>query len=189
MADNGSKYCDLMVAGFGGQGALIIGRLIADTAMSLYNHVSFFPNYGASARGGDTECTVILSDEEISSPCLLEPATALLMGKTPLIQEFERRTKSGGIMMLDSSLVDQKLTRTDLRAYYLPATKAAADLGNSRVANFVFLGAYLEAAKTVPVEALVSFLEKKIGAGRDTALLDLDKRALAEGARLVREAQ
>ena len=184
MSDNGKKYCDFMVAGFGGQGALIIGRLIADTAMSLYKHVSFFPNYGASARGGDTECTVILSDEEIASPALLNPMTSILMGRTPLIQEFESRTQSGGIMMIDSSLVEEKLTRSDLRGLYIPATKTAADLGNSRVANFIFLGAYLEAAKTVPPQSLLSFLETKIS---DQELLDLDKRALDEGARLVRE--
>ena len=187
MADNGKRYSDLMVAGFGGQGALIIGRLIADTAMSLhYPHVSFFPNYGASARGGDTECTVILSDDEISSPALLNPQTSILMGKTPLIQEFEKRTQHGGIMMIDNSLVDEKLTRSDIRAYYIPATKTAADLGTSRVANFIFLGAYLEATKAVPVEDLMSFLEKKVG---DKELLALDRRALDEGARLARENQ
>jgi 2-oxoglutarate ferredoxin oxidoreductase subunit gamma len=189
MSENGGRYTDLMVAGFGGQGALIIGRLIADTAMSLYPHVSFFPNYGASARGGDTECTIILSDEEISSPALLNPMTAILMGKTPLIQEFEKRTQPGGIMMIDSSLVDEKLTRSDLRAYYIPATKAAADLGSNRVANFIFLGAYLEATKAVPVDDLMAFLEKKVGGGGDNTLLALDRQAMDEGARLARENQ
>jgi 2-oxoglutarate ferredoxin oxidoreductase subunit gamma len=76
MSEMDNRYNDFMVAGFGGQGALIVGRLVADTAMSLYNHVSFFPNYGASARGGDTECTVILSDEVISSPAIMQPMTS-----------------------------------------------------------------------------------------------------------------
>jgi 2-oxoglutarate ferredoxin oxidoreductase subunit gamma len=185
MAEKGKRYVDFMVAGFGGQGALIVGRMIADIGMDIYPHVSFFPNYGASARGGDTECTVILSDEEISSPALLRPMTSILMGKTPLIQEFETRTQPGGIMMIDNSLVSEKISRTDLKAYYIPATKAATDLGSNRAANFVFMGAYLEATKAVPVEEVEALLEKKLG--KDNELLDLDKRALREGARMARE--
>jgi 2-oxoglutarate ferredoxin oxidoreductase subunit gamma len=109
------------------------------------------------------------------------------MGKTPLIQEFESRVQPGGIMMIDSSLVEEKLTRPDIRAFYIPATKAAADLGSNRVANFIFLGAYLEVSKAVSPEELMDYLEKKVGGGGDRELLDLDKRALDEGARLARE--
>ena len=187
MDKGNSRYCDLMVAGFGGQGALIIGRVIADAAVPLYKYVSFFPNYGPAARGGDTECTVILSDEVIRAPALLRPTTSILMGKSPHIAEFEKRTLPGGTMMIDSSLVEEKLTREDLKVYYIPATQAAADLGSNRVANFIFLGAYLEIAKTVPWNSVVSFLEERVGSGRDTELLDLDRRAMEAGAQLIRE--
>jgi 2-oxoglutarate ferredoxin oxidoreductase subunit gamma len=186
MAEKGKRYVDFMVAGFGGQGALFIGRMIADAAMDYYPHVSFFPNYGASARGGDTECTVILSDEEISSPALLRPMTSMLMGKTPLIQEFETRTQPNGIMMIDSSLVAEKIQRTDLRAFYLPATKTATDLGNNRAANFIFLGAYLEATKALPMDVIEKVIEDKMG--RSDAG-ELNKKALREGARMAREQQ
>lgn len=183
MENRDANYFELTIAGRGGQGALITGRLLAEAGMSKYQYVSYFPNYGAAMRGGESECTVILSNKEITSPAMLEPSAVILMGSATL-GEFEKRVKSGGLMILDSSLVTQKVGREDIKVIYLPATKTAAELGNSRVANLVFLGAYLEATKAVPIKLCEEALEKRMVSKGDTALLSIDKQALRKGAEL-----
>lgn len=187
MSMNDKPYFELTIAGLGGQGALTIGRLLAEAGMSTYKHVSYFPNYGASMRGGESECTIILSNDAISAPLMLEPTSVILMGAAPLA-EFEKRIRPGGILFIDSSLVSRKVTREDLRVIYLPAVKSATDMGSNQVANFIFLGAYLEATKAVSVEVIEQALEKKLGGGRREALLALDKQALREGMRMVIQA-
>jgi len=179
-------YFELTIAGRGGQGALIIGRLLAEAGMSIYRYVTYFPNYGAAMRGGESECTVILSHREITSPAVLQPSAVILLGQTTL-GEFEKRVRSNGLMMLDSSLVTQKVARDDLEVSYLPATKIAADLGNSRAANFVFLGAYLEATKAMPLPICEEALERKMAGKGSATLLYIDKQALRKGAELTKE--
>ena len=180
------SYFELKIAGRGGQGALIIGRLLAEAGMSKYEHVSYFPNYGATMRGGDSECTVILSNSEISAPAMLEPSSLVLMGSAAL-GEFERKVKPSGLIILDSSLVAQKVTREDLRVVYLPAVKVASELGNSQIANFIFLGAYLKMTGAVPFDTINQALETKMAGGNKEELLALDKQALREGARIAAE--
>ena len=179
-------YFELTIAGRGGQGALIIGRLLAEAGMSIYRYVTYFPNYGAAMRGGESECTVILSHREITSPAVLQPSAVILLGQTTL-GEFEKRVRSNGLMMLDSSLVTQNVARDDLEVSYLPATKTAADLGNSRAANFVFLGAYLEATKAMPLPICEEALERKMAGKGSATLLYIDKQALRKGAELTKE--
>ncbi len=186
--EKGMDYFALTIAGLGGQGALVIGRLLAEAGMSKYNHVSYFPNYSAAMRGGESECTIILSNEEISSPAWLEPSSLILMGPAPL-EEFEQRAKPGGLVMIDSSLVTKQVSRKDVEVFYIPASKTATELGDSRVANFVFLGAYLKATEAVSLELIEEALEKRLAGGKWDALLSLDKRALREGARLVERRQ
>ena len=180
------NYFELMIAGIGGQGALIIGRLLADAGMQKYTYVSYFPSYAMTMRGGGSQCTVILSINEISAPAVLEPSSVILMDPSAL-DEFGKRIKSGGLLILDSSLVTQKVAREDLRVIYLPATRIATGLGNAQVANFILLGAYLEATKAVPMELCESALDKKIASGKDKSLLLFDSQALREGARLISE--
>ncbi len=176
----------LMVVGLGGFGALMTGKLLAEAAMSRYKYVTYLANYGPLVRMGESECTVILSEEEIGSPVVLQPQALIVMGPVPPAQ-FERRLRPGGTVFLDSTFISQKLPREDITAYYIPATKAAQGLGDSRVANLVFLGAYLEAAKTAPLELVEQLLEKRLKGGRREALLPLNKSALREGARLMIE--
>ena len=181
------KRVEVMVVGLGGQGALLIGRLLAQAGMPLFKHVLYFPNYGPQMRLGDSECTVILSDEEVSSPVVLYPQAAIVMGPAPLAK-FEKRVAPGGIMLLDSSVATAKVERKDIKVYYIPATKAAEGLGARQVTNFVLLGAYLEASKAIPLKALESEMEKRMAGGRGEALLQLNKAALREGARLAASA-
>lgn len=163
---------------------MLFGRLLAEAALSRYRNVLYFPNYGGLVRGGASECTVVLSDEEISSPVVLEPEVAIAMSSASL-KDFEKRVKPGGMLFYDSSVISDKVTRQDIKVFGIPATKAAVELGDSRVANLLFLGAYLKATGALPVELVEKALEKKLAGGRREALLALDKEALRKGASLV----
>lgn len=179
---------ELMVSGLGGQGLLTTGRLLAEAAMSNYRHVLFFPNYGPMMRGGDSECTIILSDEEIGSPAVYNPASAIVMGSGALSQ-LEKRLKSGGMIFLDSSIVSAKVSREDLKVFYIPATRLAMELGGRQAANLVLLGAYVEATKAVPLELVEQTMEKRLKGSRGEALVPLNKSALREGARIIADYQ
>jgi len=185
MGDKG--YFEVTIAGLGGQGALIIGQLLAEAAASRYRNISYFPNYAAAMRGGDSECTIILSDAEISTPAMLRPGTAIVMSAGSL-QEFEKRVQPGGIVVIDGSLMGGKLKRDDLTVYELPATEAAIKLGNRQVANFILLGGWIEATAAVPLELVEEAVERRLAGGKYESLLGLNKQALREGARLVAEA-
>jgi 2-oxoglutarate ferredoxin oxidoreductase subunit gamma len=180
-----AEYHEVAISGIGGQGALTIGRLLAESAATRYPHVSYFPNYGASMRGGDTECTVILSQQPIGAPAMLRPRAAIIMGDLPL-EEYRDRVVSGGLLLVDSSLISGKVDREDLTVLYIPASDTAIGMGNRQVANLVLLGAYLEATGAVPVEAVEAALEQRLSGGRREGLLELNRRALEEGARLAR---
>ena len=172
----------VMITGLGGQGALLFGQLLTEAGQLEYKNVGFFPQYATIVRGGESECTVTLSDEEIDSLLTLEPQAAVVMA-SPKLKVFEKRVKSGGLLLVDSSVVSEKVEREDVKVFYIPAAKVAADLGDSRVANLVFLGAYLEATKVVPLEMIEEVLEKRL---KDReALLLLNKRALREGSSLI----
>ena len=176
-----------MIAGLGGQGALLIGKLLAEAGMSKYKHISYFSNYGGTIRGGDTECTVILSDEEIDSVIKLDSSAIIVMGPASL-QEYEKRVKPGGLLMLDGSLIPENATtRKDLSVFYVPATQIATELGDSRVSNLVLLGAYLKVIESFPVELVEELLEKKLKGEKWGDLLSLDKKALRAGVNVAKE--
>lgn len=177
---------ELMVAGLGGQGALFIGRLLAHAALSKYKNVAFFPNYGPAMRLGPSECTVTISDDEVTSPVTMTPDVAIIMGPAPLAS-FEERMAPGSTMILDSSVLRAESKREDLKVFRIPATETATRLGNMAVANLVLLGAYLEAAKVLPLETVEATLEERMAGGRRQDMLSLNKAALREGARLMAE--
>ena len=176
----------LMVAGLGGQGALFIGRLLAEAAMSKYKNVNFFPNYGPAMRLGPSECTVTVSDAEITTPVTMTPEAAIIMGAAPLAG-FEAKMAPGSMMILDSSVLRTKSKKRDVKVFYIPATEAATKLGNMAVANLVLLGAYLEASKAVSLETVEAALERRMAGGRREDMLSLNKAALREGTRLMAE--
>ncbi len=176
----------LMVAGLGGQGALFIGRLLAEAALSKYKNVNFFPNYGPAMRLGPSECTVTISDAEITSPVTMTPKAAIIMGAASLAS-FEARMAPGSMMILDSSLLRTKSKKRDVKVFYMPATETATKLGNMAVANLVLLGAYLEVSKVVPLEIVEATLERRMAGSRREDMLSLNKAALREGAKLMAE--
>ncbi len=174
----------VMVGGLGGHGVLMLGRLLAEAGMSVYKHVLFFPNYGARMRWGDSECTVILSDEVIKSVVSFHPQMAIIMS-TPMFNQMENRLKPGGTMVVNSSVVSQKPQRDDLIMWYLPASEIAAAVGSERVANLVLLGAFFEATKLLPVDYAEKALDRRMAGTRAEALLPLNRTALYEGAKKI----
>lgn len=178
----------VMIAGTGGRGILMVGRLLAEAGMTRYQHVSYFPNYGAAMRGGDSEVTVILADNEISSPAIFNPEVAMVMDLS-FFKPMAARVKPEGMLLVDSSVVSAKVKRKDITAYYLPVTQKALDMGNVQVANIILLGAYLEATGVVPIEVVEQALEKRMLGTRREVLLSVDKQALKEGAKLMASAK
>jgi len=183
------RYLDVMMAGLGGQGVITIGRLLAEAGMKVYSNVLCFPKYGAAMRGGESECTVIFSEEEIPSPAVYRPQAAIIMTTgtvlAPILKEFESRVKPGGTIILDSSIVQDRIQRDDVKVFYIPASSAAHKLGSRQVANFILLGAYLEASKAVPIEVVEKTLGKTMAGSRRRSLLPLNKKALRKGAELM----
>jgi 2-oxoglutarate ferredoxin oxidoreductase subunit gamma len=179
-----SLLFQVTITGLGGQGALLFGQLLAEAGATRFKNVSFFPQYATVMRGGESECTVTLSEEEIDSPLVFEPQTAVVMA-APQLKQFEKRVLSGGMLFIDNSVITEKIGRSDIKVFYLPATKAATELGDTRVANLVFLGAYLATTKAVPIEAVEEILDKRFKGRIKEVLLSLNKKALREGAKLV----
>lgn len=130
---------EIILAGFGGQGILSAGRLLAYAGMLEGKNVSWLPSYGPEMRGGTANCHVIISEDTIGSP-ILNSATALIVMNGPSMEKFEKMVVPGGIIISDSSLVDRKTQRTDILFSELPATQTASDMGNTTFANIILLG-------------------------------------------------
>jgi len=189
MTEKGVRRFEVVIAGFGGQGLLTAGKLLADAGAMHYEHVSFLPSYTPQMRTGESECAVTLSDKPITNPTSFYPPAVIAMG-VEAKKEYEKRVKPGGMLFIETSVVPDKATRDDIRVFYIPAARLAAELGSPLVSNLILLGAYLEATKVLSLEAMERALEMRFaGTGRrGERLLDLDREALKVGARLAREA-
>jgi 2-oxoglutarate ferredoxin oxidoreductase subunit gamma len=173
---------EVIISGFGGQGTLFAGQLLAHAVMDQGFHVTWIPSYGPEMRGGKARCTVIVSDEEIGSPLVSRPSIAIVLN-IPSMDAFEPAVKPGGLLIVNSSLVTRRSDRDDIRAIYIPATDAATELGNVRLANVICLGALVQATSIVPLEAVSQALDDHLPE-RHRDLLDLNKAALRKGAEL-----
>jgi len=168
-----------MIAGFGGQGVLLAGKLLAHAGMLEGKRVTWFPSYGAEIRGGTANCTVIIADREIGSPVVERPSAMLILNEASFIK-FEKRIRPGGQLFLNTSLVQQPSTRSDIGRIEIKANDIAEELGDIRIANMVMLGAFL---KKTGVVALGSVLEalKAVLPPRRHSLLPLNEKALQCG--------
>ena len=173
-----------MIAGFGGQGVLLMGQLIAQGAMDEGKFVSWLPSYGPEMRGGTANCSVVVADEPVGSPVVTEPDVAIIMNKPSLIS-FEKAVKPGGVLLYNTSLIDQAPTRTDIRVVGVACNDIATELGNARVANMVMLGAYIEAMGNLGTETIKEMLVHMF-TGPKAKLVDLNIEALRRGAACVR---
>ncbi len=173
---------ELVAAGFGGQGIMLLGKLIASAGMLEGRHVTYIPSYGAEVRGGTAHCKVIVSDEEIASPMVGSPDTALVMNH-PSLAKFEPRVTPGGLLVVNSSLAPEPPTRTDLEVVLVPATESADELGAIQAANMVMLGAYLVRKPVVGTDTIVEVL-RRILPKRRHHLIGINEQALERGAEL-----
>lgn len=133
---------EIIIAGFGGQGILSAGRLLAYAGMVEGKEVSFLPSYGPEMRGGTANCMVVISENDIASP-VLNTCSALIVMNNPSLEKFEDWVKPGGVIITDSSMVHAKVKRTDVKVFEIPATKLSTDLGNKAYSNIYLLGKLL----------------------------------------------
>ena len=170
---------EIIISGFGGQGTLFAGQLLSYAAMEQGFHVTWIPSYGPEMRGGKARCTVIVSEDEIGSPLVRRPSSAIVLN-IPSMEAFEPAVKPGGALIVNSSLIPQESARDDIRIIYAPATDIAIDLGNARMANVICLGALVKATGVVPLEAIEQALDNHLPE-RHRKLLGLNKEALHKG--------
>jgi len=170
---------EIIMAGFGGQGIMLMGKLLSYAGMKEDKEVSWMPSYGPEMRGGTANCTVIVSDKKIPSPMSSKPDTIIVMN-LPSLDKFLPKVKSGGTVFLNSSLIEKDVQRDDVKVIKVPANKIANELGNSRVANMVMLGSYLEEKDIVKPDTVKKSLEDVLSA-RNQDLIDMNVKALDRG--------
>lgn len=170
---------EIVFAGFGGQGVLFAGQLLSYAAMGEGKHVTWIPSYGPEMRGGTANCTVVVSDEPIGSPLAGRPGVVVAFN-TPSVLKYQDKVKPGGLLIINSSIVDIEVERTDITVLYIPATEAANKLGESRLTNMVLSGAMLAARPVVSVETLCETLAAKLPQ-RKQHLLEQNLEAVRQG--------
>ena len=175
---------EVIISGFGGQGALFAGQLLAYTALEQDLHVTWFPSYGPEMRGGTAHCTVILGDEEIGSPVVKNP-TGIIVMNIPSLERYESLVRTGGYLVVNTSLVDRNPEREDIEVILVPAVEIAEELGDKRLANLVLLGALMDRMGPLTIEQIGDSLGRHIPEHRRN-LLDANLKALAKGAELAR---
>ncbi|WP_422484452.1 2-oxoacid:acceptor oxidoreductase family protein [Gudongella sp. DL1XJH-153] len=175
----------LIIAGFGGQGVMAMGQLLTYSGMIEGKNVSWLPSYGPEMRGGTANCNVTISTEPVGSPVVLEATTAVVLN-LPSLDKFEESVVPGGNLMINSSLIEKKAERDDINVYYIPANDIANEIGNTRIANMVMLGAYIEITGAIKIDSVYEAFEKVFGETK-AHLLPVNKDALKRGAEVVRE--
>ena len=174
---------EIIIAGFGGQGVMAIGKSLAEAGMKEGKEVSWLPSYGPEMRGGTANCSVAISEDPIVSPIILEP-TELIAMNLPSLVKFEPTVVPGGTIFVNSSIITEKVTRTDVKAVYVPCLDIAQELGNLKVANMVMLGAYIQAMGNLGFDTIKEMLVHMF-TGPKAKLVDLNIEALRRGAACV----
>jgi 2-oxoglutarate ferredoxin oxidoreductase subunit gamma len=173
-------FKSVLLAGFGGQGILSAGQLLAYAGTLASKHVTWVPSYGAEMRGGTANCGVTISSRPISSPIVSEPGTLVAMNR-PSLEKFEQSVVSNGLIVVNSSLVNCKVARKDVQAMYIPANKLAEELGNNKVAVNIVLGALIFLTQIVSLDLAIESLGK-VFPPHNQKLIILNQRALKIGA-------
>ncbi|MDY7019566.1 MAG: 2-oxoacid:acceptor oxidoreductase family protein [Chloroflexota bacterium] len=168
----------IIFAGFGGQGVLSMGVSLAEAAMLEGKNVTYLPAYGAEVRGGTANCTVAISNEEISSPVASSPDFVIAMNQ-PSVVRFQNQIQSGGVLFFNSSLVEAEVSRGDIEIIEVPATRIAEELESPRSANIVMLGAFTRKSNLVSINTLIEGLESTFK--KKPKLIAINKKALMTG--------
>ena len=174
------KITQYLFSGFGGQGILFSGKFLAYKGLIEGKNVSWLPSYGPEMRGGTASCSVIVSDSLVGSPIVSAPDVLVAMN-LPSLDKFESSVKSGGIIFLDSSLIERKVNRTDVTVYYVPATRLANENGISTLANMIMVGKILKVLEENTQEGIEKALAKVISA-RHADMLEFNRKAIQIGA-------
>ena len=169
----------ILIAGFGGQGVLFAGKFLAYKGLVQDKNVSWLPSYGPEMRGGTANCSVILSDMPVGSPIITEPDILVAMN-LPSLQKFVDSVVPGGKILVDSTLIDAKVERTDVEVFYIPATQMAKDAGFATLANMILAGKVLKETDAVTFDGNKETLESFIPA-KKAALIDINCKALQMG--------
>lgn len=170
---------NLMVAGFGGQGIMLMGKMLSDvTCEHTEKNVTFFPSYGAQQRGGTANCYVVISDDEVGSP-MPEGLDELVAFNDPSYRTFISRLKPGGTLMVNSSLITDEIERKDIKVVKAPVTELAMELGNLKVLNVLMLGTYIGYTELLEPEWVLATLKKKLA--KKPELMELNEKAFAKG--------
>ncbi len=170
---------EILIAGFGGQGILFSGKFLAYDGLLNDKQVSWLPSYGPEMRGGTANCSIIISDTKIGSPIVSNPDILIAMNK-PSLEKYENAVKAGGKIFVDSSLIDKKVDRNDTEAYYIPATKLAADENLTGLANMIMIGYMISKTGIMSLESVETTMKKVIPA-RKQNMLEVNLKAVTLG--------
>lgn len=170
----------IIISGFGGQGTLFAGQVLAYAAMDKGLEVTWIPSYGPEMRGGTANCTVIVSDQEIGSPMVGHPDAVIAMN-LPSVDKYLDLVKPGGYLFVNTSMVNKDVTRDDIHVVELPANDVAEKLGDKKLSNMVMLGSLLGNLDLLPIEAVGKSLKEHLPA-KHHKLLPANNKALEEGA-------
>jgi 2-oxoglutarate ferredoxin oxidoreductase subunit gamma len=171
---------EIILSGFGGQGIMFAGQILTYAAMDAGKEVTWIPSYGPEMRGGTANCTVVIADEEIGSPVVKNPDAALVMN-LPSLDKYEPMVKPGGVLVINSTMVDRPARRTDISVVAIPCNEIAEELGNARLANMVATGALLASLNVLTLADLETALNNHMP-GRHKHLLPKNVEALTRGA-------
>lgn len=175
---------EIVIAGFGGQGVLFAGQMLAFAGMGFGKEVTWFPSYGPEMRGGTANCTVIISDEEIGSPLVRNPKASIVLN-LPSLEKYEPLIAPGGVLIANGSLINRGITRTDIDGLVAPVNEIAESLGNKRLINVIAVGALLAKLPVLPFEAVEDAVKAHLPE-RHKHLLPLNLEALHRGAAFAR---
>jgi 2-oxoglutarate ferredoxin oxidoreductase subunit gamma len=167
-----------LISGFGGQGVISMGLTLAQAAMAGGKYVTYLPSYGAEVRGGTANCTVAVSDEEIASPIASSPDFVIAMNR-PSLTKFQNQIKAGGVLFLNSSLIQTNTSRDDIEVVRVAADAIAKELGSAKSANMVMLGAFIRKSGIVSLNGIMEGL--KIGLKNKSKLIAINEKAITAG--------
>lgn len=168
----------IIIAGFGGQGVLLIGKMLAYAGMMEGKEVSWLPSYGPEMRGGTANCTVVISDEPVGSPVIKSPNILIVLNR-PSLDKFEPFVKKDGLLIINSSLIDKKAERNDIEVLYVPANDLALKCGSPKAANMVALGALIGKTNLLKVESIKETIKDTFS--EKEKLINLNLKAFEEG--------
>lgn len=176
---------EVTFAGFGGQGVMVAGQLLAYSGIEESKNAVWLPSYGPEMRGGTAYCTVVVSDKRIGSPIINSPRAVCIFNQ-PSFEKFVPRVKAGGLAIINSSLISLTTDRKDITVLNVPANDLAIQAGNVKATNVAMLGAFIGASQVVGYETVRKVLGEKLG--KKKSVLDINLRVLEEGYRMATEA-